>query len=547
MISVQNPPRLLNGSKATIKLTIQCFLIFIFSTSIAQKIDCDKNPTHLVEKSQTIYGISKQYNITQDDLMFCNPELKDGLKVGARIKIPVRTNEKVLDEKQQPTTPPANFKIHIVKSKETLYGITKKYNVGADDLKLFNPEVEQGLKVGMELKIPLKASKGAATIEAAEQIADGVKEESTQIETKVYSKPCKTVGEKDRSTIYKIALILPFYANSTDSHNPKSKIGIDFYQGVKYALDSLKKNGLYAKLYVFDSHNDSTVVKSMLKKGSLEEMDLIIGPLFSALYMPVAEYAKKNKIPIVAPFVQSDITIRNNEYSFKASPDNLILAQSTANYIQKKFSNHKILFLTNSNERDEEYAAQLKAAFSDNNIQFKIINYTSFSEVATNLSETGDNLIIFPSSAQAQVYDFTNKLNAHRSKKITLFGLAEWCNFENIEFDYLNNLNFHYAASSLADFNSKASQSFQSAFREEYKTEVSVFALQGFDIAWYFMQNLYMYGKNFTACVENQPTYQGLNGSLRFYKKNKTSGFENRAVNIIKIQDLTAQIVNRYE
>jgi hypothetical protein len=46
------------------------------------------------------------------------------------------------------------FILHKVEKKQTLYAITKKYNVGIDAIQKANPEIEQGLKEGMVLKIP---------------------------------------------------------------------------------------------------------------------------------------------------------------------------------------------------------------------------------------------------------------------------------------------------------------------------------------------------------------------------------------------------------
>jgi len=546
MTSVRNHLQPSNGNKSIFRTISLIILIFISFQSVAQNPDCENFILHTVEKGQTIYGISKQYDISQEDLKFCNPEISEGLKTGLVLKIPSKEGVKAKDAQQRKD---GKYKIHIVKSKETLYGISKSNNTSVEEIVKLNPEVEAGLKVGMELKIP-DAKKTKTQNDKTEEfpVEELVQEKLVKVEEeKTTLKPCKKVSEKDRSKIYNVALMLPFYANSSDNFNAKAKIGIDFYQGVKYALDSLKKKGVYVKLYVFDTQNDSTIANSIIKKGSLDGMNLIIGPLYSALYMTVTEYADKKKIPTVNPFVQSDLTIRNNKYSIKATPDNVTMAAKVAKFVKEKYTNHQVLFLSNSSERDQEYTTILKDALLESGVMFKPIKYVSFSEVAENLSESKENLVIFPSTSQAQVYDFTSKLNGHKSKKISLLGMAEWNNFENIDYNYLNNLNYFYAASNFTDYNSPASQAFQSAFRNEFKVEASNFAFQGFDIAWFFVNALFEYGDDFHKCLEQMPIYNGLNNSFVYRQKGKNNGFENQNIFIIKIDEFNSQIISRHE
>ncbi|WP_162556042.1 LysM peptidoglycan-binding domain-containing protein [Reichenbachiella versicolor] len=53
----------------------------------------------------------------------------------------------------------SKFVIHRVEPKETLYSISRRYSVAIDDIYKHNPEIEEGLQMYTELKIPLKVSK----------------------------------------------------------------------------------------------------------------------------------------------------------------------------------------------------------------------------------------------------------------------------------------------------------------------------------------------------------------------------------------------------
>jgi len=115
--------------------------------------DAKNFKTHTVEKKETLYSISKKYNVPVEEITKANPGIESGLKEGQVLKIPVAGNEV---RSTTATTKPG--KIHKVEPKETLFGISKKYNVSVDDLKKANPQLIDGLKEGMEITIPEKTS-----------------------------------------------------------------------------------------------------------------------------------------------------------------------------------------------------------------------------------------------------------------------------------------------------------------------------------------------------------------------------------------------------
>ena len=112
--------------------------------------------THVVEAKQTLYSISKMYNVSVDTLIALNPSAKTGIKTGEVLIISKDKKitsaviaQKVIEEKPITT----NNITHIVQRKETLYSISKKYNIAIHDLIALNPELKDGLKAGSEILI----------------------------------------------------------------------------------------------------------------------------------------------------------------------------------------------------------------------------------------------------------------------------------------------------------------------------------------------------------------------------------------------------------
>lgn len=97
--------------------------------------------THTVQKGETLYSISKKYKVSVAQLEALNPTAKKGLTINSILQI---SEKKVKEQSIE----------HTVVAKETLFGLSKKYNISIEKLKLLNPSIEkEGLKTGMVLKI----------------------------------------------------------------------------------------------------------------------------------------------------------------------------------------------------------------------------------------------------------------------------------------------------------------------------------------------------------------------------------------------------------
>lgn len=108
---------------------------------------------HKIQPGNTLYGLHRLYNVSIEEIKSLNPGITENFKEGQEVLIPV-TNVKV-SEVQKPIsrTDKTSQIFHKVQTKETLYGISKKYNVSIESIKALNPVLNQGLKPGQELKI----------------------------------------------------------------------------------------------------------------------------------------------------------------------------------------------------------------------------------------------------------------------------------------------------------------------------------------------------------------------------------------------------------
>ncbi|MCD0466326.1 LysM domain-containing protein [Flavobacterium sp. ENC] len=126
-------------------LTISLVFILSFNRITAQ----DSIIEHKIQKGETAYFIARKYKVSVEEIYKLNPESESGIKDNQIIKIPVHAAEKQ-NSNQQIT--------HIVGAKETLFGLSKQYNVSVEALQNANPILAGGLQIGQELTIPSPAA-----------------------------------------------------------------------------------------------------------------------------------------------------------------------------------------------------------------------------------------------------------------------------------------------------------------------------------------------------------------------------------------------------
>lgn len=97
---------------------------------------------HQVEEQETLYGISRRYGVTVTQILEYNKEADAGLEVGQILKVPSVPRVPVSKQAKG---------FHIVGAGETLFSISRLYNLSVDELKSLNNLAENAISVGQQL------------------------------------------------------------------------------------------------------------------------------------------------------------------------------------------------------------------------------------------------------------------------------------------------------------------------------------------------------------------------------------------------------------
>jgi LysM repeat protein/ABC-type branched-subunit amino acid transport system substrate-binding protein len=497
---------------------------------------------HQVEKKQTLFGISRKYNISQEDIKKYNPEVSDGLKEGMILKIPLKTVTKknVSSTSNSPQSPVSAVRskneiakstkdksaIHIVQPKETLYSISKKYNVDVAEIIKQNPDCDKIIKTGTELKIPYTSK----NVIKADPSANKLTEEN-ESDGQVISKKIKPNIEPIR-----IAFLLPFMLDNQKTDITTEKF-IEFYSGALLAIQEAKELGISFEISYYDTEKSEQKITEILQKDALKNVDLIVGPAYSNQISLVSEFAKENRINTVVPFSSKVFDIEYNPYLFQFNPGTDIEADFVSNLISKNFRYSNIVFVNLSEvnilDEGQSLADGLKKNLRKAKINFSEIDVTNSEsfDLSGKLKENHENIIFFNTEKYSLVQPYIQKIATLEEYQPIFYYELNWQNQETIK-------PHTFVVTPFKDkLNQTKLNNYNSMFTKYFKWSISGnsprYDLLGYDLAKYFVTQIFLYGTNFTIDKDKLEEMNGIQSHLKFVRNSKYSGFMNEQLYFI--------------
>ena len=273
------------------------------------KKDTSRFVLHEVAPKETKWRLAFQYKTTIEILDSINPEIREGLKIGQKIRIPQTEIQEVIPEKD------SLYNYYKVLPKEGYYRIEKKLGVDQQTLDSLNPTLrETGLLAGIILKIPGDQS-GDYLIE------DDLLVERVNLADSLFQK--KNIN---------LALLLPFKVNEIEFDSIEDTkrllqdrnlhtLSLDFYTGVLFALEQLADQGLSVELSTYDTENNYAALDKVSNQLAASPPDVIVGPLIPSNFDYVSNKKELINIPKVAPLSSNPVVYRKNVYQSITRPE----------------------------------------------------------------------------------------------------------------------------------------------------------------------------------------------------------------------------------
>jgi len=450
----------------------------------------DAQTVHVVESGETPYVIAKRYNMPLDTLLRYNTQIRNGLiHVGDTLII---SYEKAL------TATPVEVK-HVeetsagpdyitVKPRETLYSISKEYNIAIHDILDLNPGLENtGLKAGMQLWLRKQAPA------AAPAAAPEVKQEEAKPETKQQPKdtvaPAPVAVKKASPNSFKIAYILPL-TNSKGA----DRTFIEFYRGSLVALERLKSEGRISndvEVWCWDTRSERSVLDSILRLDELKQVKVVIGPGLSSELGPVLTWCKANNKKVIVPFSSKIERSQHfaNLYQFNPAQEWWWDRSFRFELESQKERIHYIIGRCGTDSRGNSYANTIEKIMREKNITFTDVNVNAANIDSILKAEArSTTVLLLANSNGTEVRPIIDKVAEAHLWNVTIWGFSKWGQTTLKSYDKI-------AYGSL--FFDRSDEKYNTIYRQLYKVQAVGshirFDLLGYDLTMYALgKNLFL-------------------------------------------------------
>jgi len=414
----------------------------------------------------------------------------------------------VQEEVTQPKESVGGYIDYEVQPKETLYGLSRNANLTQDQLIELNPSLQDGVRIGMILKMPAHVQQSIAGV-ASTAITPQVLDASLTDLTKTIVKDSNI----------KLLLTLPIEMSDYERYKSTKQADtnreeIEFYSGALIAIDSIQKLGVAVEVDLVNTRTggmNNDYVTSF-------NPDVIIGT-----------YSQSEKLNTDVPFVYPFTKNFNVDAKlFKALPTKNLRVKMMLDYLQAKNGNVIVIGDVEKTVNRGLITQHLPDA------KFLSVNDRTNPEVdnfKNLLDNKNKNYVILDTESTSLFLNATNMmLNQVADYDLQLVIIEDTSVIKNQEVSLMRLRILKTLYTSLYKEQENRNSPFYKKYFSQNKTLPTESAVRGFDVTFDVLLRLAQ-DKSFNESVESQKTKH--NRQEFDYQKTEEEKYQNRAAYIL--------------
>ena len=535
------------------KLRLFFFFFLILGFLSFSQTTPDRFIVHKVKKKETLYSLSKIYNISIETIKEYNPLIdKIGLKRKMKLQIPIFKNKPSIEDK--PVL--VNYKRHVVKPKETKWRLAYEYGLKISELEKINPEIVSGLKIGQQILLPsgkdtvinnfqnelnyyqVKSNENLSLISQKIGIStdsiiaynpiliNSLPEEETIL--KIPSQFNGNFDVKDGLLYERISLKDSFFSNnylqlvcflpfkmreiefdSVEKTNTKLSrrnlhtISADFYFGMEMAKEFCDSLGIKTKIKVIDTQNDLSVINEKISSVNWNGINAIIGPLIPKNFDFFSKNRRISDIPIISPLSTKEIDGDKN--IFQSVSRLKRLRKVMMNYIKNEIDSTQNLVIITDSINFKIAKEFKKLSIKSHFVESEKGGFVIPELIDSLLVDSLKNQVIFESQDLGLAANVTSLLNSQVGKErdVQLFSSLRTAIYDNVNISrkHLGNIKFTYLNDNFPRETNER-QKFKDRFLNKYGDYPSKESYRAYDVTLDVILRLAYQNKIFSDKIE---------------------------------------------
>ena len=494
--------------------------------------------SYTVPAKMNFYRLEKEFGVKSDEIVRLNPEITErgGLKEGMVIRIPEQKVEAGVINTD-------NYIFYEVKPKQNEFRLTRKFGMTWAELVQLNPDLKDGLKAGMVLKLP------------KDKVGD------FEVRNALVLDKVNLLDSINVAVVPKVLFLLPFRLDKLDLNNKEEtekiidnrnslKYSLGLYSGALIAIDSMKSLGVSIDVKTFDNQLDLVKTKQILQGEQLGSYSAVFGPLDMASLKETAVQASKFNVPVVAPVpAKSDISLDNVFFSYT---DEEVLWEHMLDYVETNHKDETLLIIADEDNKKEKDAILKRFPTAKVVVvkeEEKNIGINR-DKLQTLLSDDVANWVFVESDNYKLISSVVSILNSFNNTafdpvlgkdkvNVRMFTTDMNSAFENdvISNTHLSNLKFTYPSVNRQVSNN----SFVERYRTRFGDDPDKYAVRGFDLTYDMLLKLAY--KNNLVDVSRIIGETEYSGNKFNYERKGVSGYYNQSSYIMMMDDLRIKTI----
>jgi ABC-type branched-subunit amino acid transport system substrate-binding protein len=364
-------------------------------------------------------------------------------------------------------------------------------------------------------------------------------------------------GRAQNPLTVKVGVFAPIYIDSAFSDNnyklgntiSKNILpGLDFYNGVMMAIDSLNAEGVHAEVFFYDTKNSNEPLQYILEKPELAGLSLIIA-FFNTRneIKPLADFALANKIPLISETYPNDGGITENPYFVLINPTLKTHANAIYKYLQRTNATNNIVWVKRKGSMED----MIQSQFSENNKKtpalplrlktIELVDSFNTADLISSLDSNRQNTIICGTLNENFSVAVIKTISANRDYHVQVIGMPTWDGLKDLTRPELKGVEVIYSSPYNFSRTDKLAVSITNKYRNKFLSRPSDQVFKGYESLYHFTKLAIKHRENLIHNLSDK-SFKVFNDfdiqPVKFKKENWQPDYqENRKLYFIKKVD----------
>lgn len=277
--------------------------------------------------------------------------------------------------------------------------------------------------------------------------------------------------------------------------------GLEYYEGSVLAIDSLNSVGIPVTLEVFDLLSQKGKIKTVLKNGKIDSLDVIFAQVGGNDFLELAEIAKQKNIPLISATYPNDAGIRNSPMIHLANPNITSHLHVVYHQIKKKWPSAKVLVFKGDEAGDGVIEGILDALQEADTastfppfLAVKLNKNFGPEDIHRWIDTTKTNVLVSGSLDQQFSTQFARAIAAYDKKGIVqVVGMPNWDGLKEVLSKEYAGVPIYYTTGFFVPKEHAWGISMEERFKFFTGIKPSSSAFKGFELTYYFISLLHKY------------------------------------------------------